>query len=153
MKHTHFEDALLDSAWLDVENEFKSAGIAEPEPGFTNRWQSRLAKHQEAVGRRQAWFVFFANVVIAFGFLTLMGLKIHPEVPSLNQFINIWVNLIARVVVFFKMIMSLLETLSRTLPSIVPTRWWVSMLGSFSVMMLMWVSLIRQQVQNQGALE
>lgn len=153
MKQPHFEDGLLESTWQGLEFEFKSAGMAEPQPGFTNRWQHRLAQHQEAQGRRQTWFVFIANLVIAFGFLSLMGLRIFPEFTHFGQFINLWVNLFARVVVFFKMIISLLETLSRTLPSIVPPRWWFSLFGSIGVMILLWVSIIRQQVQIEGALE
>lgn len=153
MKLPHFENDLHESAWQELAFEFKSAGMAGPESGFTNRWQRRLAKHHEAVARRQAWVVFSANVVIALGFLTLMGLRIVPGLPGPNQFITIWVELFAQIVIFIKMSVGLLDTLTRTLPGVVPVRWWLSIFGSFGMLILFWVSMIRQQVQEQGANE
>ena len=53
MKVQQFDDRLLNSAWQEVELEFRTVGEIAPAPGFTNRWKERLAVRKQAEQRRQ----------------------------------------------------------------------------------------------------
>jgi hypothetical protein len=41
-REVRFEDIMLETAWVEVENTFKEAGQVAPLPGFTSRFMARL---------------------------------------------------------------------------------------------------------------
>ena len=150
MNHQHFDEQLIESVWQQVELEFRASGMVAPTPGFAKRWQERLAKHRLREERKQAWLVLILCTVIALGFLFLSGVQFIPSLPSADGIFAVWVDFFAKVVVFVKMVVGILETLIRTLPRVIPPSWWISIISSFVVLVALWASMMKQYVQRQG---
>jgi hypothetical protein len=150
MNHQHFDEQLIESAWQQVELEIRASGMVAPAPGFANRWQERLAKHRVRAERKQTWLILILSTVIAFGFLFLTGIQFIPSLPSVDGIFAVWVDFFAKVVVFIKMVVGILETLFRTLPRVIPPSWWISIISSFVVLVVLWTSMMKRHVQRQG---
>lgn len=74
----------LQTALTEVDYIFHSVGQAAPAPGFTNRWQMRLAAQRAQKQRRNAWLFMLASTVSALILLLLfawrfLGLVQSPE--------------------------------------------------------------------------
>ena len=151
MKPQHFDERLLNSAWQEVELEFRSAEIVEPAPSFVNRWKDRLAQHRLAEQRRQAWIFVAINAVAAMALLSIIGVLRLPWMAEPSEFFVEIVGLFSKVFVFFNMVFSVISSLLRTLPGIVPSSWWASFVASLGGLTLLWFSMMRQIVQRQGA--
>ena len=77
-----FEDIMLETAWMEVENTFRAAGEVAPLPGFTSRWMERLELARQREERLQATALIITNLVIAFGFIILISMQFVPSVSS-----------------------------------------------------------------------
>jgi hypothetical protein len=150
MKHQQFDDQILESAWREVEAEFQVSGFVSPAPGFGSRFRARLEMQRVAREQKQAWFVVSVNLVIALGFLILIGIQFVPTLPTYGSFVSFWVKLISQSIIFIKMIWTILETFIRTMPGLFPSSWWVNAIVSNVVLLILWVSLMRQYVRRQG---
>jgi len=149
MNDEHFEDKMLEVAWGKVENSFRSAGMIDPLPGFTNRWMARLELARQKEERKQAWALVLANLVIAIGFVILIGIQYVPSGSS-GGLVSVLVEMVSRVVLFFRMMIGLVSALLRTLPGLVPTSWWVGGLGFVGLAVTLWVSMVRRHLRGQG---
>jgi hypothetical protein len=152
MKHQQYDDHILESAWREVEAEFQVSGFISPAPGFGSRFRARLEMQRVAREQKQAWLVVAINLVIALGFLILIGIQFFPALPTFDNFISFLVKLFSQSIIFIKMIWTILETFLRTMPGLIPSSWWVNAVVSIVVLLILWVSLIRQFVQKQGAM-
>ncbi len=63
--------ANLAAAWQAVEQEIAHTPQAAPAPGFTTRWQARLAEKRAQRQRRIAWWVIALSLLGALGFFLL----------------------------------------------------------------------------------
>ena len=145
----HLEDKMLELAWGNVENSFRSAGMIDPLPGFTNRWMARLEVARQKEERKQAWTLILANLVIAVGFVILIGIQYVPSVSS-GGLVSVLVEIVSRVVLFVRMVIGLVGALLRTLPGLVPASWWVSGIGMVGLAVALWVSMVRRHLRGQG---
>ncbi len=150
MKHQQFNDSTLDAAWKQVEKEIRSSGLKSPAPGFNTRWQARLAKHKYATKRKEIWLLVGISLIVALGFLGFLSLQTIPSLSAQNGLISFFVDLFAKIVIFVNMVDSIFETLSRTLPKVLPISLQVSVIGSLFMLFILWVSMMRRLVQNQG---
>jgi anti-sigma factor RsiW len=66
----------LQAAWAEVEGELRSSPWAEPAPGFTARWQARLALAERKAESRQAWLALGCALGGASGVLAVLGLGV-----------------------------------------------------------------------------
>ena len=126
MKHQQFDDRIFESAWREVEAEFQVSGLVSPAPGFGSRFRARLEMQRVAREQKQAWFVVGVNLVIALGFLILIGIQFVPSIPTYGNFVSFWVRLFSQAIIFIKMIWTILETFLRTMPGLIPSSWWVN---------------------------
>ena len=150
MKHQQFDDTTLDTAWKQVERNIRSSGLKSPAPGFNQRWQARLAKHKDATKRKEVWLMVGVSLIVALGFLGFLSLQTIPSLSRQDGFLSFFVNLFANMIVFVNMIGSIFETLFRTLPRVLPISFQVSVIGSLFMLFILWVSMMRRYVQNQG---
>ena len=150
MKHQQFNEQILESAWREVETEFQASGFISPTSGFGSRFRARLEMQRVAREQKQAWLVVAINLVIALGFLILIGLQFVPTLPTYGNFVSFWVKLFSQSVVYIKMIWTILETFFRTISGLIPLSWWGNALVSVAVLLVLWVSLMRHYVQKQG---
>lgn len=151
MNQAQFKDPIHENAWQEVEMTFRSAGMVGPLPGFVDRWNQRLAMERMREERKQATVLVVTNIVIALGFLALVGLQIVPSMLAGHTLLTLWVNLVARLVVLLKMFSGVAETLLRTLPSIIPVSWWLTGLGVLGALVVVWAGMMRQHLTGEGA--
>ena len=149
MNQPQFKNKRLDEAWTEVEQVFKLSGMAVPVPGFVSRWQARLALERQKEERKQAGLMVAAILIIAFGFILLIGLQILPNIGSNGSILTLWVEMVTRAVVLFRMIVASVGTLSRTLPGVIPSSWTISGLVVMGGVIALWVVLVRR-IQKQG---
>jgi hypothetical protein len=150
MKAQHFDERLLNSAWQEIEVEFRSSGMVDPAPGFVNRWKERLAYTRLQEQRRQAWIFVAINTVAALALLSMIGVLRLPALSEPSKFFVGLIEIASHVFVFVKMVFSVLGSLLRTLPGVVPLSWWTSILVSMIGLTMLWFSMARQIVQRQG---
>jgi hypothetical protein len=150
MKHQQFNDQTLESTWREVEAEFQASGYVSPAPGFGSRFRARLEMQRIAREQKQAWLIVAINLVIALGFLILIGIQFMPSLPSFDGFFSFWVKLFSQSVIFINMIGTIIETFIRTIPGLIPSTWLINAFVSIGLLLLLWLSLMRQYVQKQG---
>lgn len=149
-REVRFEDIMLETAWVEVENTFKEAGQVAPLPGFTSRFMARLEMARQREERLQATALIITNLVIAFGFIILISLQFVPSISS-GGLLNLWVDLISRLVIFVKMVSGVMGTFFRTIPALVPTSWLVSGFTLMGIVVVLWISMARRHMRVQGA--
>ena len=134
-----FEDIMLETAWQQVENTFRTAGDVQPLPGFTSRWMARLELERQREERMQAAALIVGNIVIAF-------------VPSVSSggLLNLWVELLSRFVISVRMATGVLGTFFRTIPGLVPTSWLVTGFTLLAIIVAVWISMVRRHISRQG---
>ena len=150
MNQPQFEDKRLEDAWNEVEHSFRLAGMMSPAPGFVNRWQARLVIERQKEERRQAGLMIAAILIIAFGFILLIGLQILPNLDADINLVTVWVEMVSRIVIFFQMVGSAIGTLYRTIPGLIPASWFIGGFTFMGIVMVLWVSMVRQHIQKQG---
>ena len=150
MNDLHFEDKKVEIAWGAVENTFRSAGMITPLPGFTGRWMERLEVERAKEERKQAWALVLTNLVIAIGFIILIGIQYVPSISYGGGVVSLWVEMVSRIALFLRMAGGLVSTLMRTLPGLVPTSWYYSGTALMGLVVVLWVSMVRRHLGHQG---
>lgn len=148
-REVSFEDIMLETAWNEVESIFHSAGEVAPLPGFSARWMERLELARQREERMQAAALIIGNLVIAVGFIILIGLQFVPSASS-GGLIELWVDMLSRLVITFKMASGLAETFIRTLPGLVPVSWLITGMTLAGILVAIWTSMVRQHIVRQG---
>lgn len=151
MSQAQFEDKQIEKAWVEIEQAFRTSGMAEPAPGFMERWNERLEHEKQQEDRRQAWMLVIMNVVIALGFLGLISIQFVPSLSEGSSLLDIWVDMVSKLIVTFKMAAGMLGTLRRTLPGLIPSSWVMPIVTGLGIMVVLWASMVRQHIRNQGA--
>jgi len=151
MNQAQFNEHQIEQAWKEVEHAFKSSGMVGPTSGFVDRWNERLLLEEQRADRRQAWTLVVMNVVIALGFLGLISIQVVPSLTEGSSLLDIWVDMVSKLIVTLKMFTGVFGTLQRTLPRVIPTSWVMPGLTGLGILVVLWVSMMRQHIQNQGA--
>ena len=152
MNQAQFNEKQLEIAWEEVEQVFKNAGMVEPAPGFVGRWNERLQFEKQQEDRKQAWLLIIMNAVIALGFLGLIAIQIVPSLSAGNSLLDVWVDTVSRMIVNLKMVGGMLSTMQRTLPGLIPSSWVMPGITALGIMVVVWASMVRQHIRNQGAM-
>ena len=79
----------LHNSWQDVEALFVEQTIVQPKPGFTERWQVRLAKEfsqeNERQQRRSSWIFLGSTTGAAFLVLIIMAIGFFSTVQNSTE--------------------------------------------------------------------
>lgn len=150
MNQAQYNEKQLEIAWEEVEQAFQTSGMVEPASGFVGRWNERLLLEKQKEDRKQAWILIVMNVVIALGFLGLISIQVFPSLSAGNSLLDIWVDMVSRLIVNLKMVGGLLGTMRRTLPGVIPSSWIVSGITALGIMVVLWASMVRQHIRKQG---
>ncbi len=145
-----FDERLLETTWQEIEFEIKKSGQIGPLPGFSNRWKVRLKEQHKIEQRRQAWIFVGINVVAAFIILSIIGVLNFPKLSNSSGFFVDVIGLLSKMVVYIQMISSVLSSLLRTIPGLVPSAWWMSIIVSFIALVVYWSTTIKNVVGKQG---
>ena len=129
----------LSDAWQEVEYQFKVAPMRSPEPGFTGRWQTRLAEHQLRLQRRQAIYVLALGGGIALVLLAFLGVWAWPLVRNPLPYLMVWGYQLTTTFYFFSGVGQALSTVVRTLLGLVPGTLWVALLIALGSLGVIWI--------------
>jgi anti-sigma factor RsiW len=133
------ECAGLATAWQAVRQVMLAAPQVEPAPGFTGRWQKRLAKRRADAARRNTWI---ALLVCAGGIiLTIVGLAM-PEIqgiPSPIQLLSSLVFNVAEVIVTAQNAGIWVLSLLRGVPLYIPLLFWIAISTALLLWSLVWM--------------
>jgi len=152
MKAQQYNESLLEAAWDEVEIRIGSSGMIDPPKGFVNRFKLRLETQRLIEQRRQAWIFISINVITAIILLAMIGLLYIPTINSPSDFLIRVTNIFKWFTINIRMAWGVLSSLARTLPDMVPTTWWASILIVISTLSMLWISLIRSDIKREGAL-
>ena len=133
----------LESAWTDVNAIFEKAPLAEPIPGFTSRWQDRLALHHLRKQRKLAWIIVGIFTGITIILLTLFGAQLLEVIQSPGNLILVSISRLTGILSLYWAIESIFNTLTSHMPSI---SWLVFIfgIGFISFLSVLWLAAYRK---------
>ena len=146
---THLEDChqcqQLSHSWTQVQSLISTSGVPDPAPGFSQRWQQRLAVRREHQQQRRMWFLtlgILTTALIIFLGLAVITFSSHSLSYEISQTFASLARTVAKVSHFWEMIQSVVQSFPLIIPLLV-----ILGLGSFSVsitLIITWLSsLIR----------
>ncbi len=133
----------LEPAWADVQMLFQKTPAAEPLPGFTERWQTRLEKHALGKQRRLAWIIVGIIGGIAAVLIALFGVQIIEMLNAPGNLLLLWVSRLTGVLSIYWSIENFFNGLAANLPSIT----WLFMIfgiGMVSFLSVLWLATLRK---------
>lgn len=133
----------LSESWKAVETELLNAPLIGPRPGFTARWQERLAAEQKALERRQSLaflgFTIFGAILL-FGSLTILAM---PLLQNPELLIWAWLYRLGEVASVLHTADAFFGSLFRSVFSIIPFSGWILLVGVMSEMAVLWLVSFR----------
>jgi hypothetical protein len=63
----------LESSWVEIEQQIRASTQVVPAPGFTHRWQARLAEYETRRQNRQGWWSIGITAAIAAALILIMA--------------------------------------------------------------------------------
>lgn len=130
----------LQKSWNEVEGIFEERIFILPQPGFTERWQLRLAAELEIETEKQqarsTWLFLAATTGAAFLVLIIMAIQFFSSIQnSTEAFISS--------MTFFAGVLNLTATIQKAILPIfevllisVPTPWWLLFIAVTSLLVL-----------------
>ncbi len=149
--NSHLRDCKTCSALAETGLALRSARVASPKPGFSMRFQQRLAAQKLVERKRRLWGV----IVLTLGGLGLAGWLLTP---ALVTFASSPVDWLITAASFFIYIFSSLQAfvdlfavMARILPDFLPPYAWMVIVSGLAGMGLLWtISIWRFSRQVQG---
>jgi len=151
-EHTQLQEHLkscescrqLSEAWQEVDYQLKAAPMRSPEPGFTGRWQARLAQDQLRRGRRQAIYVLALGGGIALALILFLGVWAWPVIRNPLPYLMVWGYQLTTTFYFVDGVGRALGTVVRTLLGLVPGTLWVALLVALGSLGVIWIVAFRK---------
>jgi predicted anti-sigma-YlaC factor YlaD len=129
----------LSEAWQEVEYQLKAAPVRSPEPGFTSRWQGRLAQDRRRQQRLQTVYIFTLGGGIAMALILFLGVWAWPVVRSPLPYMMVWAYQLTTTFYLFSGIGRALGTVARTFVGLVPGTLWVAALVALGSLGVIWI--------------
>jgi hypothetical protein len=133
----------IESAWADAHALIQRAPDAAPVPGFTTRWQARLAARRLQEQRRQAWAAIAVTGGVAFLLLVLFGTQVLNLLSSPAQWLLLWVSRLTSLLSLYGVIQELFYALGQVTPA-VPLIGLFFAVGFVSFLSVLWLATYRQ---------
>jgi hypothetical protein len=87
----------LKTAWLESQKRIKSAGIYQPQPGFSQRWQTMLSKRREIEKTRQVRRTLFILMILmgmtSLGYMLQNNLLVTWIVSAISMIASLFINM------------------------------------------------------------
>jgi len=139
----------LSEAWTAVEVQLNSTPAVAPAPGFSHRWQARLATDLQKIHRRQIALVLSVglfSVVILFLLLAFMAL---PLIQSPWPFILTAVYRYTMILSSISYTAAAVTKVLRAVFEIIPATLWVGILVALGSLGVLWVISLKQLSINR----
>jgi len=138
----------LQSSWQEVEGLFGELLIEQPQPGFTERWQVRLAEEISREKERQqlqsSWVFLASTTGTAFVILVIMSIRFFTTVQTPTQVFVSGMALIAGLLNLTAAIQGAVVPLLEVFFVSVPTQWWLFLVvGAFVLTLVLTFSTLR----------
>jgi hypothetical protein len=160
MDHRYFEDWLLSDQPLDAEQRrelqlhlrtcaycarqaevnlaLRASKPAAPAPGFTTRWQARLAAQRQADRRRFT----FGVLSLVFSGLLVLGFYAGPVAAAFaaspSTWIQSWAGYFISLAAMVKSFTQAISVLADIIPDFIPAYGWLVALSSIGGFILLW---------------
>jgi predicted anti-sigma-YlaC factor YlaD len=129
----------LSEVWQEVEYQLKTAPVRSPEPGFTGRWQARLAQDQQRRQRRQAIYIMGLCGGIVLVLIVVLGSLAWPVVINPLPYLMVWGYQLTSTFYLFSGVGRALGTVLRTVLGLVPGSLWVAILVALGSLGVVWI--------------
>lgn len=140
----------LSTAWRSVENRMSSSPMAEPMPGFMDRFKAKLDDELIKRRKRQTRFALGFSSSAALVFLAIWIVNFGDSIGSPTQFA---IDLAADFKGYLSFINTLKEvsiSITQVLPGVVPISMWLIAAAIISLLVATWfISIHRLTVQRR----
>jgi predicted anti-sigma-YlaC factor YlaD len=142
----------LEAGLGSIAHLFHTAPAAAPAPGFTQRWQTRLAAQNLARQRRQTWVLFFLMTVVSLVLLAWLGGQIVETLRSpvqIQLLKALYLSMLAAIVRFGQSIQDIARQIALGLPLL----GLVAFTGITSFLCALWVVAYQQLTSASRRIE
>ncbi len=133
----------LETAWNGVRQTFRVTPEVAPAPGFTARWQTRLAAQRLERQRRQAWTALILTFGVVAELILALGAQFLSVLRQPGQLLITWVYFVSRIVALSQATQSAWDTLTGV-NIIFPIVGSFFLIGSLSFWSVLWVVVYKQ---------
>jgi hypothetical protein len=134
----------VESAWLEVHQQFKRVPAIAPSPGFSLRWQERLADRRHAHQRRNSWVLFAFTLGGALILFALLALRTIDIFRSPGRLILIAVYQILNLIWFVKEVQTSINSFIQIATGLIPWPAWFALAGIFMLLAVLWLIYYRK---------
>ncbi len=131
----------LAEAWQAAENGLLASEVLAPEPGFTRRWQQRLALARSKRRRRQMWAVLGSTIGGALVLAPIFGLRLWAGLAAPTEVALEWLDRLQIISGSLEALRSFAAIILRSLQGVSVLWWVVIILGALWISGL-WAGLL-----------
>lgn len=134
----------LSYAWGDVEEQLMDSPLVSPAPGFTRRWEARLAGERVRAHRRQTIATLSLGAGVVLVLLSALGILLLPLIQYPLPYVLISVYQLVTSVYYVSSIGEALGTLLHTVYKLMPPTLWVAASVALGSMCLLWIVALQK---------
>ena len=133
----------LSHAWEHVAIEMRTSSLAEPAPGFSKRWQIRLAADMARRHRRQSLLMLTFSILGASMLVGALVILSLPLAGSLQALGIAWLSRLSILLSAASVTQDILATLLKMLANSISPLWLVFVFGGGSLAAVLWAASLR----------
>ena len=135
---------ILSLSWTEVHTELVRATMKSPLPGFSRRWEARLATDRSRRDRKQGITLFVLSAGFAFVLMTVLGMWALPLLQAPLPFALLWVYQLATTYAYVTSIGAAIGTVVGKLYNLVPWTMWTALVVFSGSLGLLWIVTYRK---------
>lgn len=143
----------LSTSWTEAEAEIKTVPMLSPAPGFTERWQIRLAADRRKRQSKQNIAILIFSAVGAATLLILASLMVIPLFKSPWPFILTWAYQLATLYSISSVYGGALTVLVRSLVNLLPPLFWVALPLTLGGLSLIWLLYYQKLILSRRIMQ
>ena len=140
----------VESAWLEVHQQFKRVPAVLPSPEFSLRWQVHLAERRQKLHRRHSWTLFafsLGSALLLFGLLALRAIEL---LRSPGRLVLLAAYQFLSLVWYLKEALSSVSSFVNIVNSLVPWPAWFVFVGITALALALWLILFKKITQPRS---
>lgn len=133
----------FDESLREMESRLKAQTMISPNPGFTQRWQMRLAQERARIQMRQTRVFLAATLGGAVLLLLAMGILLIPVLRSPYPYLLAIAYQLTQIVSFINGTVDIATSLIGAILKVVPPLIWIGLFGVATFLMVLWLTAFR----------
>lgn len=134
----------LQASWREMQFAIKNMSPLFPAPGFTARWQERLAEQRRKQHRRQTWSLLAITGGTALILLIILGIQSAMLLEAPDQIILLIVYRLISLLAYADATRDILTSILGPIFGSVPLIAWVAIAGIGSLLSVLWAIAYQQ---------